>query len=283
MSRSSHFRESKFEFLCEYRTYKPHTDMPYFHYHRYYEILYVLDGSRRILFENGKEYVLDRSGIALIQPGVAYRTFSASSREQSKFVIIASELFVEELRRVFSGSFFSCFDYGVITLDADAQQTVYKDLTEIRHTYNSVNYFSDKNKMLFLNLIYDISKSLEQEQKADKKVSNRDFVYQIKKHIDNNFAQHLSLTELAEMVSVTPSHLSREFRKKTGENVSDYILKMRMLHARRLLEGSSMSISEIAENVGFSSLNHFDKMFKKDHGLTPTEYMKAHMASEKGK
>ena len=38
-----------------------------------------------------------------------------------------------------------------------------------------------------------------------------------------------------------------------------------------------MSIAEIAENTGFSSLNHFDKMFKKDHGMTPSAYMQAHI------
>ena len=55
-------------------------------------------------------------------------------------------------------------------------------------------------------------------------------------------------------------------------------MQVRLTSARRLLESSSMSVRDIAENVGFSSLNHFDKMFKKDHGFTPTEYMKDHIA-----
>ena len=44
-------RESKYDFLCEYRVYKPNVDMPYSRYHNYYEILYVLDGSRKIVFD----------------------------------------------------------------------------------------------------------------------------------------------------------------------------------------------------------------------------------------
>ena len=86
------------------------------------------------------------------------------------------------------------------------------------------------------------------------------------------------------MFSVSEGHLSRKFKKKTGRTVSQYIMTARLTSARRLLESSSMSIRDIAENVGFSSLNHFDKMFKKDHGFTPSEYMKEHIArKEKNK
>ena len=77
-NRISKRRDSKFDFLCEYRTYQPNTDTPFAH-HSYYQLLYVLEGCRRIEFENGKSYLLTPSAIALIRPGVAYSTFSASA------------------------------------------------------------------------------------------------------------------------------------------------------------------------------------------------------------
>ena len=109
---------------------------------------------------------------------------------------------------------------------------------------------------------------------------NVDVVYEVQKYISVNFSQKLSLSELAKMFSVSEGHLSRTFRKKTGKTVSQYIMDIRLTSARRLLESSSMSVRDIAENVGFSSLNHFDKMFKKDHGFTHTEYMKVHIAKK---
>lgn len=272
-------RDSKFDFLCEYRTYQPNTDMPCTHYHSYYEILYVLEGCRRIEFENGKSYSLTPSTIALIRPGVAYRTYSASEGKQSKLLLIASQPFVEQLRRVFSEDFFRCFDYGVLTLDNQARQTVAADLERIRSSWDGVYFFADKNKMLFLNLIDHLNGCIGEQKPL--KFYNVDFIYQVKKYIDSHFAQDLSLSGLAEMVSVSTGHLSREFRKKVGKGLRDYILQVRLTHARRLLEGSSMSIAEIAENTGFSSLNHFDKMFKKDHGMTPSAYMQAHIQKKK--
>ena len=271
-------RDSKFDFLCEYRTYQPNTDTPFAH-HSYYQLLYVLEGCRRIEFENGKSYLLTPSAIALIRPGVAYSTFSASAGKQSKLLIIASQAFVEQLRRVFSEDFFRCFDYGVLTLDSQARQQVAADLERIRRDWDGVYFFADRNKMLFLNLLDRLNGCIGEQKPL--KFHNVDFVYQVKKHIDNHFAQDLSLAGLAEMVCVSAGHLSREFRKKVGLGLTAYILQVRMYHARRLLEGSSMSIAEIAENTGFSSLNHFDKMFKKDHGMTPSAYIQAHIQKKK--
>ena len=278
------FRESKYDFLCEYRVYKPDTDMPYSRYNNYYEILYVLDGSRKIVFENGKEYTLNQSSIALVQPGVPYKTLSDSPHKQSKIVIIASQLFVEELCRTFSREMFSCFDYGVINMDSDTQRDVCKNLNLLRTKYNSKNSFSDDHKVPFVNIVYALSLSMKEEDKEKTEIrKNIDVVYEVKKYIDVNFSQKLSLAELAKMFSISEGHLSRKFKKKTGRSVSEYIMTVRLTSARRLLESSSMSIRDIAENVGFSSLNHFDKMFKKDHGFTPSEYMQEHIVKTEKK
>ena len=108
------------------------------------------------------------------------------------------------------------------------------------------------------------------DKRKDDIRKNIDVVYEVKKYIDVNFSQKLSLSELAKMFSVSEGHLSRKFKKKTGKTISEYILTLRLTSARRLLESSSMSVRDIAENVGFSSLNHFDKMFKKYLGFTPS-------------
>ena len=274
-------RESKYDFLCEYRVYKPNTDMPYSRYHNYYEILYVLDGSRKIVFENGKEYTLNQSSIALIQPGVMYKTLSDSPKKQSKIVVIASQLFVEELCRTFSREMFSCFDYGIINMDTKTKESVVRNLTLLRESFSSDNYFSDNHKIYFANIVHALSKYMKKNDKEENDIrKNVDVVYEVKKYIGVNYSQKLSLSELAKMFSVSEGHLSRTFKKKTGKTVSQYIMEVRLTSARRLLESSSMSVRDIAENVGFSSLNHFDKMFKKDHGFTPSEYMKDHIAKK---
>ena len=77
---------------------------------------------------------------------------------------------------------------------------------------------------------------------------------------------------------LSPGYVSKIFRKETGLSMSEYIQKTRMQEARKLLAHSDLSISEIAEQVGYPSFAHFSKQFKKMNGMTPNEYRK----TEKG-
>ena len=64
-------------------------------------------------------------------------------------------------------------------------------------------------------------------------------------------------------------------------SLSEYIQKSRMREARRLLLQSTLSISQIAETVGYPSFAHFSKQFKKMNGMTPNEYRKNNEGQER--
>jgi AraC-like DNA-binding protein len=65
---------------------------------------------------------------------------------------------------------------------------------------------------------------------------------------------------------------SKYFKRATGQNFSDLVRKLRLAHARRLLEHSDKAISDICYEVGFSNLSNFNRHFLKDAGVTPREY-----------
>jgi AraC-like DNA-binding protein len=62
------------------------------------------------------------------------------------------------------------------------------------------------------------------------------------------------------------------FRKVTGINFTDYLARLRIERAKNLLLNPNLRISEIAYEVGFQSLTHFNRVFKKIVGQPPTEY-----------
>ena len=68
------------------------------------------------------------------------------------------------------------------------------------------------------------------------------------------------------------AYLSRLFHKETGEKLSDYILRLRMERAKRLLKDSEKTISEVAASTGYSNLQHFSSQFKKKIGISPTDF-----------
>ena len=95
----------------------------------------------------------------------------------------------------------------------------------------------------------------------------------IKSFVHEHHTEELELNQLAEIVYLTPSYLSKMFRTKTGETITDYIISVRMDHAKRLLrEEYALKTYEVGQRVGYADPAYFNKVFKKVVGLTPKEY-----------
>jgi two-component system response regulator YesN len=98
----------------------------------------------------------------------------------------------------------------------------------------------------------------------------RAFEY-IEKHY---YETDLTLQKIAAAIAVNPAYLSRLFYQKAEETYTNYITKVRIERAKQLLCGSSASIEEISEQVGYTSAKYFYKVFKDECGVAPTQYRK---------
>jgi AraC-like DNA-binding protein len=87
-----------------------------------------------------------------------------------------------------------------------------------------------------------------------------------------NHRRNLSLDDMAGELDVSPEHLARAFRRRTGETVFGYLQSLRLGDAKTLLVGSELSIAETAAAAGFSSLALFSRTFQKRFGLSPRRY-----------
>jgi AraC family transcriptional regulator of arabinose operon len=85
----------------------------------------------------------------------------------------------------------------------------------------------------------------------------------------------LSLNELASAVNLSLSRLHHLFKAETGTTPAQYLRLLRMEHARKLLESSFLSVKQIVASVGGRDRSHFEREFKKQYGLTPTQYRSA--------
>ena len=81
------------------------------------------------------------------------------------------------------------------------------------------------------------------------------------------------LDELAERLEVSKSHLIRTFTKQTGVSPGRYITHMRVEYAKLLLRGEDPSIAYVAEASGFANANYFAKVFRRETGMSPSEYL----------
>ena len=91
-------------------------------------------------------------------------------------------------------------------------------------------------------------------------------------YIQRNLSMTLSNRELAEVIHLHPTYFCRWFRDKVGTAPQQYILQLRLEEAKRLLEKSDCSISQIANQVGMQNPGHLSHAFRRYYALSPTEY-----------
>jgi len=93
-----------------------------------------------------------------------------------------------------------------------------------------------------------------------------------KEFIREHQAENLSLGQVARAVNSSTFYFCKMFKKVTGVNFTSYVSRVRIEKAKDLLLNPNLRISEIAYEVGFQSLTHFNRVFKKFLGQSPTEY-----------
>ncbi len=93
-----------------------------------------------------------------------------------------------------------------------------------------------------------------------------------KSFIKENQTEDLSLSQVAKAVNTSTFYFCKMFKKATGLNFTEYLSRVRVEKAKNLLMNPNLRISEIAYEVGFQSLTHFNRVFKKVVGRSPTEY-----------
>lgn len=98
---------------------------------------------------------------------------------------------------------------------------------------------------------------------------------QIRTYVETHYADpELSLTSLSEQFQLHASHVSRAFKEEFGEKFVDYLVKIRMEQAKKLLQGSRDSVQDIGGMVGYTHAISFIRAFKKYTGVTPGDYRK---------
>lgn len=128
---------------------------------------------------------------------------------------------------------------------------------------------------LVIKLIYMIDRETEKFFDKKAKKGERDsLMEQAIRFIDENFTSKICLEDIAAHVSLSPIHFHHRFRNATGKTPHDYVLDKRIKKAENMLVTTSMSVSQIAYECGFSSQAYFTYSFKKHKGMSPREYMK---------
>lgn len=155
----------------------------------------------------------------------------------------------------------------------DKNGDIYKLLKECINTYiQNEKYAALSLQSHFLKLIYTIIKG--QNRTAIKKDKNSSEIYKAIIYLEDNYMFEITTEQLAEMCNVSVTTFRRMFKKYKQISPMKYKQKLRMTHAKNMLESGVYNVSEVAEIMGCTDLSHFNRQYSAEFGFNPSESKK---------
>ena len=110
-------------------------------------------------------------------------------------------------------------------------------------------------------------------------IESQRIVFQAMSFMHANFSEHITRNNVAEFVGLSERHLSRCFNQELGVSPMTYLNRYRVKRAKDWLKSGHKSITQIAEEVGFSSSGYFTRVFREEVGVSPRDYMQGKIKS----
>ncbi|TBL74644.1 response regulator transcription factor [Paenibacillus thalictri] len=101
--------------------------------------------------------------------------------------------------------------------------------------------------------------------------TKRNEIVMVQRYLVSHINELVTLEEVSDLLKLNSSYVSRLFKRETGLNFSKYVTKVKVEHAKELLEHTSLSVDVISERIGYEK-NYFYKIFKKWTGMTPNSF-----------
>ncbi len=268
------------------QSYSYSTNIPFtmpLHCHKEYELIYIISGHGQEFIGNYmKRYTA--GDLILIGSGVPHLHLCDSiidkqSLQKSTCDILQfpRNIFPENLVSIPEYSFINSVleksSYGIKFQSNGIERTVLKLLRSMNKK-NGIERIISLTKILDIlgkskniTLISSIEYIPESFTTSQDEPINKIYTYLV-----SNFSKVITLKGIADYIKLNPASLCRYFKQRTGKTIFDCLNEIRIEHACNLLSNSDLTISQIAYEVGFNNLSHFNKQFKGVIGQTPTKY-----------
>ena len=244
------------------------------HRHSFYEMHYVVSGNVNTII-NDKEYSISEGYFYIMPPGTRHSHFQ---KNRTSHVGIAirweyPEFSAENLKNFFNTKeIYDQMDEKIIPEPVKDDGMILNGIIEMVKM-SKENY---QNTSLQLCVFSIIEKALrvcgnmanEIRISESTGIENKALEMAIK-FVKDNCCENIKVTDVANSVHISYSHLAKLFREKRRESLNNYINRMRIQKAFKLLTCTDMTLSQIANETGFENSNYFCKVFRRIHKKSP--------------
>ena len=264
--------EGMMEFVeIDMRTRDKEWSMSHLQNHSYFEIYFLLEGSRR-LFIDDRIFNVSAPAVCVIPPFCMHKTEGDAYRRininVSSDALCDSE--AELLNRLSKKVAFQ-----LSIADPDFFISFLEHAAALSHTHADQERLSISLVSVILAFLGDATLIPYTKEEAKDASKSDQAVMQAVTYIKNKFHEDFSLDELCNALFVSKNSLCSRFRSVMNCSVMEYRSFVRISKAKELLVSTKMGLGKIADECGYSSANYFSLIFKKEVGISPMNYRKA--------
>ncbi len=244
-------------------------------HHNLQQFFYIEEGSGHVLIEDTEHSIHSNSIIVI--PALTIHGFNFSL-ETKGWVITIPDLYLQKtfkneptiIEEISRKAIFTCtdnilqqeFKFLLSSMEKESSKTT---------TIHNLNLRCLAT--LLITKIINISPNSEKSSKST--VSKKQFIFhRFRELINENFKERLSVAAYANLLNITPTHLNRICRNILDVSASDLIHERAIIEARRLLIYTSMTVNEVAYELGYIDPAHFSKFFQRKSAQTPSSFRK---------
>lgn len=260
------------------------------HWHYYAEIMYVLEGSAKIIMD-GKEYTANVGDMVLFHPEAVHAVDNA---DPSGGLLVCSAVQFDISRLVISNSYFPelrtifraarndehCTGYFAAgSYDSERIKGImYRFISEMEHMGYGYDLMMHSHLCI---LMVDILRYWQKAGFSTDNITengneNEQTIRSVTEYIDTHSSEALTVAQLAELCGMSYSNFAKQFKILYGQSCHEYIEHIRICKAEDLLLFTNHDLNYISQETGFSDCSHMIKTFRRLNGITPKQFRMKH-------
>ena len=244
-------------------------NMPKPHFHKSYEIYYLISGKRRYFIGN-KIFDISPGDMILIPEMLTHKVWDAPEAAPDEY---HERFLLSPKREEIPEIFLPCFDTHFYRLPEDARETILSCFQSLHaNSQKHDEYTKHHNQANLTNILCTLAR-LPASTKRPVPLSKTDAIIQeAASYIKNNYYEQITLKDMADRYSFSKEYFSVLFKQTTGFGFNEYLNHIRITEAVNLLTSTTDSITQISSKCGFNDSNYFSAVFKKTTGFIPRNF-----------
>lgn len=234
------------------------------HTHNHLELFYIVGGKGQFLIQD-QLYPVNSNNLVIINPNVTHTEVSLNA-QPLEYIVLGIEG-IELATSESSNGQFNILDHFESVEISSCLRNILREMEQKNTGYEDV--CQAYMEILIIRLMRNTALAVPTEPQV---VSGNRQCASVKRYIDLHFKESLTLDQLAEDAHMNKYYLSHAFKREYGISPINYMITKRIEESKYLLAETDLSMSQIAQLLGFSSLSYFSQVFRRTQSVSPMEY-----------